>query len=395
MGLNATPMANRTHIGFFGRRNVGKSSLVNAITGQSLSVVSDTAGTTTDPVRKTMELLPIGPVVIIDTPGYDDVGELGQLRVKKTVEILQITDLAVLVIDAQFGKQKEDIKLIQQFEENEVPYVVLWNKMDLLEEKEKIPENEIYVSAIGRENIEEAKELIAKVGQEKKREEKWLVKDLVDAQEGYVVLVVPIDESAPKGRLILPQQQVLRELLELRVMTIVVQPEELPKVLQNESGIQLVITDSQKFEEVSKMVPETVPLTSFSILMARYKGFLQTALQGIQQVKCLQDGDKVLISEGCTHHRQCKDIGSVKIPNWLRKHTKKQLEITLSAGREFPEDLSQYAMVIHCGGCMLPEKEVERRKRIAEKQKIPFVNYGILIAHMKGILTRCINNLPQ
>ncbi len=394
MGLNDTPSANRLHIGFFGCRNAGKSSVVNVITGQDLAVVSDTLGTTTDPVMKAMELLPLGPVMIIDTPGFDDEGELGELRIKKTKDILNRTDIALLVVDATKGLQKSDKELIAVFEQKEIPYLIINNKVDLTEASHDMADKEIYVSAKTGQGIQECKERIGTmVSVEESRLQ--IVGDLLEPTD-FVVLVVPIDEAAPKGRLILPQQQTIRDILEAGATAVVVKDTELKETLENiGKKPKMVITDSQVFGKVSKEVPADVPLTSFSILMARYKGFLTTAVNGVAAVEQLKDGDKVLISEGCSHHRQCGDIGSVKIPTWLRKYTGKDLEICLSSGREFPEDLSEYALVIHCGGCMLNEREVKYRMKSAMDQGVPFTNYGITIAYMQGILNRSIEVIPE
>lgn len=389
MGLNDTPSANRIHIGFFGCRNAGKSSVVNAITGQELAVVSDTLGTTTDPVMKAMELLPLGPVMIIDTPGFDDEGELGELRVKKAKNILNRTDIALLIVDSSVGLKDTDNELISIFKEKEIPYLIVKNKSDLLENVPVAKENEIYVSAVNKTAIHECKEMIGKMLSVEDMK-KHIVGDLIQPSD-FVVLVVPIDESAPKGRLILPQQQTIRELLETGATTIVVKETELAETLaQLGKKPSLVITDSQVFGKVSEVVPSDIPLTSFSILMARYKGYLETAAKGVAMVEKLKDGDRVLISEGCTHHRQCNDIGSVKIPRWLKSYTEKEIQIELSSGREFPEDLSPYALVIHCGGCMLNEREVKYRMKCAMDQGIPFTNYGITIAYMQGILKRSV-----
>ena len=396
MGLNSTPSANRVHIGFFGRRNAGKSSVVNAVTGQELAVVSDTKGTTTDPVYKAMELLPIGPVMIIDTPGFDDEGALGELRVRKTKQVLNKTDIAVLVVDATEGKKQCDEELIHIFKEKEIPYIVVNNKADLLSEDyvkkaEVCPQNatEQYVSALTGDGIYELKECIGKLTPNEDMTLK-IVGDLLNPGD-FVILVVPIDSAAPKGRLILPQQQTIRDVLEANAAAIVVKESELHDTLA-ELGKRpaMVITDSQAFEQVSAEVPADIPLTSFSILMARYKGYLDTAVKGVQAIENLKDGDKILISEGCTHHRQCDDIGTVKIPRWLKQHTGKELIIETSSGTEFPEDLTPYALVIHCGGCMLNEREVKYRMKCAVDQKVPFTNYGIAIAQMKGILKRSI-----
>ena len=414
MGLNSTPSANRVHIGFFGRRNAGKSSVVNAVTGQELAVVSDTKGTTTDPVYKSMELLPIGPVMIIDTPGFDDEGALGELRVRKTKQVLNKTDIAVLVVDATEGKKQCDEELIRIFKEKEIPYIIVNNKADLLSDEisEKVCQNNVseqrkaeqnallssgqeqYVSALTGAGIYELKECLGKLTPNEDMTLK-IVGDLLHPGD-FVVLVVPIDSAAPKGRLILPQQQTIRDVLEANAAAIVVKESELKQTLEQLGrSPAMVITDSQVFEQVSEEVSEEIPLTSFSILMARYKGYLETAVNGVAAIDHLKDGDKILISEGCTHHRQCDDIGTVKIPRWLKQHTGKKLIIETSSGTEFPEDLTSYALVIHCGGCMLNEREVKYRMKCAEDQKVPFTNYGIAIAQMKGILKRSIELFPN
>lgn len=397
MSLNSTPSANRVHIGFFGCRNAGKSSLVNAVTGQELAVVSDVKGTTTDPVSKAMELLPLGPVVIIDTPGYDDEGALGEKRVRKTKQTLNKTDIAVLVVDGTRGMNKYDFELLSIIKEKNIPYIIVYNKSDAGEAVSVVDgENCIAVSAEKNENIYELKERIGKLMPSD--DGKTLVDGIMSAGD-TAVLVIPIDEAAPKGRLILPQQQVIRDILEAGAAAVTVRNTELARTLQKLEGkVRMVITDSQAFEEVAAIVPKEIPLTSFSILMARFKGYLETAVKGIQAVDSLKDGDRILVSEGCTHHRQCEDIGTVKLPNWLLKYTGKDLKFEWSSGREFKEDLSPYAMVIHCGGCMLNEREVKYRMKCAVDQGIPFTNYGIAIAYMKGILQRSIEpipNLPQ
>ena len=397
MSLNDTPSANRIHIGFFGCRNAGKSSVVNAITGQELAVVSDVLGTTTDPVQKAMELLPLGPVMIIDTPGFDDVGELGEKRIQKTKQILNRTDIAVLVVDAKKGLAATDKQLLALIQEKELPYLIIYNKSDLLESIPAEEEHSIYISALQKQGIQECKEKLAhRISAEDMTLQ--IVGDLLNPGD-FAVLVIPIDSAAPKGRLILPQQQVIRDILEAGAASVTVRNTELAQTLQNLEGkVRMVITDSQAFEEVAAIVPKEIPLTSFSILMARFKGYLETAVKGIQAVDSLKDGDRILISEGCTHHRQCEDIGTVKLPNWLLKYTGKDLKFEWSSGREFKEDLSPYAMVIHCGGCMLNEREVKYRMKCAVDQGIPFTNYGIAIAYMKGILQRSIEpipNLPQ
>ena len=394
MGLNDTPSGERVHIGFFGRRNAGKSSVVNAVTGQELAVVSDTKGTTTDPVKKAMELLPIGPVMIIDTPGFDDVGALGEQRVKKTKQILNRTDVAVLVIDAVEGMQQCDRELQNIFEEKQIPYLLVYNKMDLLEQIPEEKQREIYVSALKKERIEELKERIAAIGKVSDGKLQ-LVGDLIHPSD-LVLLVIPIDKAAPKGRLILPQQQVIRDVLEADGAAICVKEYELRELLDKLGTTPaLVITDSQVFAKVSADVPEEIPLTSFSILMARYKGLLDTAVEGVTAIDSLKDGDRILIAEGCTHHRQCDDIGSVKIPRWLRNYTGKELEIETCSGQSFPEDLTPYTLVIHCGGCMLNEREVRYRMKCAKDQQVPITNYGIAIAFMQGILKRSVQMFPH
>ena len=391
MGMNETPSGERLHIAFFGKRNAGKSSLVNAITGQDLSVVSDVEGTTTDPVSKSMELLPIGPVLIIDTPGFDDEGELGALRVKKTKQILNKADVAILVIDATVGMSDCDKELLDLFEDKKIPYLKVWNKSDLIADDDL---DGVVVSAKDQIGIWELKEKIGVLGNRGSNEKK-LVADLVSPLD-FVVLVVPIDSAAPKGRLILPQQQMIRDLLEAGAISIVVRESELEETLSRLGHKPaMVITDSQAFSVVSEIVPQDVPLTSFSILMARNKGFLETAVKGVCAIDRLKDGDKVLISEGCTHHRQCDDIGTVKIPTWLKQYTGKNLIIETSSGIGFPEDLSEYALIIHCGGCMLNEREVLYRMNHAMDEGVPFTNYGIVIAYMKGILARSIELFPN
>ncbi|MFU0828321.1 MAG: tRNA modification GTPase MnmE [Lachnoclostridium sp.] len=394
MGLNDTPSANRIHIGFFGRRNAGKSSLVNAVTGQALAVVSDVKGTTTDPVYKAMELLPLGPVMIIDTPGIDDEGELGGLRVKKAKQVLNKTDIAVLVVDATEGIQNTDSDLIQTFTAKEVPYLIVYNKADLLESVPEAKSNEIYVSAKLQTGIYELKEKIAHLTSTEDEKLK-IVGDLLHPSD-FVVLVTPIDKAAPKGRLILPQQQTIRDILEADATAIVVKEYEFRDTL-NQLGKKpaMVITDSQVFAKVSADTPPNIPLTSFSILMARYKGFLDTAVKGVAAIEKLKDNDKILISEGCSHHRQCDDIGTVKIPRWIKNYTGKNLTFEFTSGTEFPEDLSDYRLIIHCGGCMLNEREVRYRMKCAVDQGIPFTNYGVTIAYMQGILKRSLQIFPH
>ena len=393
MSMNNTPSGERTHIGFFGRRNAGKSSIVNAVTGQDLAVVSDVKGTTTDPVSKAMELLPLGPVMIIDTPGYDDVGELGGLRVKKTRQVLNKTDIAVLVTDGTQPLQDTDRELMELFRAKEIPFLVVRNKADLLPVIPEDTDREIWVSALQGRKIQELKERIARLRQE--APEKRIIADKLNPGD-LAVLVVPIDKAAPKGRLILPQQQTIRDILEAGAGAIVVRDSELALTLQKLGrDPELVITDSQVFGPVSKIVPRQVPLTSFSILMARYKGLLEEAVRGAAAVAGLRDGDTVLIAEGCTHHRQCDDIGTVKIPGWLRKATGKALNIRVCSGTEFPDDLSGIALVVHCGGCMLNEREVRYRMKCAVDQGVPITNYGILIAHLNGILKRSVEIFPD
>ena len=393
MSLNDTPSSERVHIGFFGRRNAGKSSVVNAVTGQELSVVSDVKGTTTDPVTKAMELLPLGPVVIIDTPGFDDEGELGELRVRKTKQILNRTDLAVLIVDGTVGLTDTERQLIGIFTEKNIPYLTVYNKSDIAQ-KRVCQDNETEVSALTGENIHELKERIAALAKLPSAE-KRIVGDLLSPCD-MVVLVTPIDAAAPKGRMILPQVQTLRDVLDADAMAVFTKEHQLAETLGKLSAPpKMVITDSQAFAMVSKTVPEDVPLTSFSILMARYKGFLETAIKGAAAIRSLEDGAKVLISEGCTHHRQCGDIGSVKLPALLKKYTGKDIDIALSSGRDFPEDLSPYSLVIHCGGCMLGEREMTYRRKTAEDQNVPFTNYGIAIAMMNGILRRSLGVFPD
>lgn len=388
--MNQTPVSERLHIGIFGKRNAGKSSLMNAIIGQNLAIVSETKGTTTDPVMKTMELLPLGPVVLIDTPGIDDEGELGVLRIKKACQMLNKTDVAILVVDGREGMTGEDEKLLQQIQKKELPYILVYNKMDSMKElPQSVGENSIWVSAKTGEQIEQLKEMIARIVP-KTRTERRIIGDLLNPLD-FVVLVVPLDGSAPKGRLILPQQQTIRDILEAGAVPIVVKDTELSEMLAKlQVKPRLVITDSQVFGKVASIVPEDIPLTSFSILMARYKGNLKTMVQGAYALDKLQDGDTVLISEGCTHHRQCEDIGTVKLPKWIREYTGKELRFVFTGGTEFPEDLSPYQMVIHCGGCMLQEREMKYRLTCAGDAKIPMTNYGTAIAHIKGILKRSI-----
>ena len=392
MSLNDTPSAERVHIGFFGRRNAGKSSVVNAVTGQELSVVSDVKGTTTDPVLKSMELLPMGPVVIIDTPGFDDEGSLGELRVKKTKQILNRADCAVLVVDATQGLTPADQELIALFQEKDIPYLVAYNKSDLAAAPQ-LGEKELAVSAVTREGIEELKERIARLTRSQ-GEDKRLVGDLLTPGD-LVVLVTPIDSAAPKGRLILPQQQTIRDVLDADCTAIVVKENTLAPTLEKLAvKPRMVITDSQAFAQVDRDTPKDIPLTSFSILMARYKGFLEDAVRGVAAIDRLQDGDRVLIAEGCTHHRQCEDIGTVKLPRWITEYTGKQVNFAFTSGGEFPQDLSPYALVVHCGGCMLNEREMQSRGKKAAASGVPFTNYGIAIAQLHGILRRSLGPFP-
>ena len=405
MGMNETPSADRVHIGIFGRRNAGKSSIVNKVTGQELAVVSDVKGTTTDPVSKAMELLPMGPVVIIDTPGIDDEGHLGELRVRKAKQVLNRVDVAVLVVDATVGKTSVDEELIRIFKEKEIPYLVVYNKADLLKTKDgnrlssenKLNQNaeqSIYASAVTGQNIYELKERIASLAVTDELKLR-LVGDLLEPSD-FVILVVPIDKAAPKGRLILPQQQTIRDVLEAGAAAIVIKEDELSNALENlGKKPKLVITDSQVFAKVSKETPEDIWLTSFSILFARFKGNLKAAAAGAAAIDRLKDGDKILISEGCTHHRQCDDIGTVKLPRWIRNYTGKDLEFEYSSGRDFPEDVTKYSLIVHCGGCMLNEREMRYRQKCALDQEIPITNYGIAIAYMQGILKRCVEMFPD
>ena len=392
MSLNSTPSGERVHIGFFGRRNAGKSSVVNAFTNQQISVVSDVKGTTTDPVTKAMELLPLGPVMIIDTPGFDDEGSLGAERVKRTKQVLNRVDIAVLVVDGTVGKTAADHELIAIFEQKKIPCLVAYNKSDLTGQKEYA--DGLAVSALTKENIDSLKETVARLVKSEDDGRK-ICADLVETGD-IAVLVVPIDKAAPKGRLILPQQQTIRDLLDAGAAALVVRDTELADLLVSlGKKPSVVITDSQAFAKVKDIVPDDVRLTSFSILMARYKGFLETAVAGAAAIERLQDGDRVLISEGCTHHRQCDDIGTVKLPNWLRKYTGKDIVIETSSGKGFPEDLSPYKLVIHCGGCMLNEREMRYRRQFAGDSGVPFTNYGTAIAYMNGILKRTLSVFPD
>ena len=390
MSLNSTPVSERVHIGFFGRRNAGKSSVVNAVTNQQISVVSDVKGTTTDPVTKTMELLPMGPVVIIDTPGFDDEGALGEQRVKRTKEVLNRVDVAVLIVDSTVGKTAADNELVGIFKSKNIPHVIAYNKCDLTDKRF---DDGLAVSATENININRLKETIARLG--KTENSRVICSDLVSVGD-LVVLVIPIDTAAPKGRLILPQQQTIRNILDSGASALVVRDTELEALLGTVgANPKLVITDSQVFNKVKDIVPDSIPLTSFSILMARYKGFLETAVKGAAAIDTLQDGDKVLIAEGCTHHRQCDDIGTVKIPRWLKARTQKDIIMETASGKGFPDDLSPYKLIIHCGGCMLNEKEVSYRRKFAEDSGVPFTNYGTAIAYMQGILKRTLSVFPD
>ena len=404
MSMNQTPMSERVHIGFFGKRNAGKSSVMNAVTGQDLAVVSEVKGTTTDPVYKSMELLPLGPVVMMDTPGIDDEGELGSLRVKKSYQVLNKTDAAVLVIDGTIGASEEDRVLLDRIRKKNIPFVVVINKKELADKavekrvKEELALNDsqtAFVSASTGEGIYELKEQIAAIAAVEEPE-KYLVRDLLDPSD-IAVLVVPIDSAAPKGRLILPQQQTIRDILEADAVSVVVKETELKNVLgQFKKKPKMVITDSQAFEQVSADTPDDILLTSFSILMARYKGNLEQAVHGVTALDSLENGDIVLISEGCTHHRQCDDIGTVKIPRWIREYTGgKEIRIETTSGTEFPDDLTKYKLIIHCGGCMLNEREMKYRLSCAADQGVPMTNYGIMIAYVKGILKRSVEVFPD
>lgn len=403
MSLNATPSSNRIHIGIFGKRNAGKSSIINAVTGQNLAIVSEIKGTTTDPVLKAMELLPLGPVVVIDTPGLDDEGTLGALRIQKAYQILNKTDIAVLIVDGSIGMTKEDFGILDQIQKKQIPYVIVFNKADLIPEDLQgatfgVPgvsdDHVIAVSTSTGQNIYELKELIARQAP-KEDSSKRIVGDLIQPLD-FIVLVVPIDSAAPKGRLILPQQQTIRDVLEADAAAIVVKEVELKETLESlGKKPALVITDSQAFEKVSAEVPREIPLTSFSILFARYKGNLETVIKGAKAIDKLNDNDTVLISEGCTHHRQCDDIGTVKLPRWIKSYTGKQLNFEFTSGTEFPMDLSKYKAIVHCGGCTLNEREMKYRLKCAADQGISVTNYGIAIAHMQGILDRCIEIFPS
>ena len=401
MGMNQTPASERVHIGFFGKRNAGKSSVMNKVTGQELAVVSDVKGTTTDPVYKAMELLPLGPVVMMDTPGIDDEGELGGLRVKKSYQVLNKTDAAVLVIDGKAGMSREDQALLERIRKKNIPSILVLNKRDLLTEEEvcqtlsSLPEgyqegkDYLWVSAQEGTGVQELKERLAVLASTEENQKK-IVGDLLSPGD-FVVLVVPIDKAAPKGRLILPQQQTIRDILDADAVSVVIKEDRLKETLESlGKKPRLVITDSQVFGRVSKDTPKELLLTSFSILFARYKGNLETVVEGARTLEKLKDGDKVLISEGCTHHRQCGDIGTVKLPAWIRKYTGKNLEFSFTSGTEFPDELGEYSLIVHCGGCMLNEREMKYRLSCAEDQGVPMTNYGIIIAYMNGILERSL-----
>ena len=403
MGMNQTPASERVHISFFGKRNAGKSSVINAVTGQDLAIVSSVRGTTTDPVYKTMELLPLGPVMIIDTPGIDDEGELGALRVRKSYQVLNKTDIAILVVDSTTGKGEEELALIHRFHKKGIPYLVVYNKIDLLSGEEVRDlamsgrPGEVLVSAADGMNIQELKEKIATLKPEDTHKYP-LIQDLIKPLD-LVILVVPIDKAAPKGRLILPQQQTIRDILERRALSLVVRDTELKSTLDYflSHGVcpKMVVTDSQAFARVSKDVPENITLTSFSILFSRYKGELETQLEGVAALSSIQDDDRILIAEGCTHHRQCGDIGTCKIPNWIRNYTGKKPVFEFTSGTEFPDDVSSYKMVVHCGGCMLNEREMKYRIACCHDQGVPITNYGLLIAQVTGILKRSLGPFPE
>ena len=403
MGMNQTPASERVHISFFGKRNAGKSSVINAVTGQDLAIVSSVRGTTTDPVYKTMELLPLGPVMIIDTPGIDDEGELGALRVRKSYQVLNKTDIAILVVDSTTGKGEEELALIHRFHKKGIPYLVVYNKIDLLSGEEikdlamSVRPGEVLVSAADGMNIQELKEKIATLKPEDTHKYP-LIQDLIEPLD-LVILVVPIDKAAPKGRLILPQQQTIRDILERGALSLVVRDTELKSTLDHflSQGVcpKLVVTDSQAFARVSKDVPENITLTSFSILFSRYKGELETQLEGVTALSSIQDDDRILIAEGCTHHRQCGDIGTCKIPDWIRNYTGKKPVFEFTSGTEFPDDVSSYKMVVHCGGCMLNEREMKYRIACCRDQSVPITNYGLLIAQVTGILKRSLGPFPE
>ena len=403
MSMNQTPMSERVHIGFFGKRNAGKSSVMNAVTGQDLAVVSEVKGTTTDPVYKSMELLPLGPVVMMDTPGIDDEGELGELRVKKSYQVLNKTDAAVLVVDGLAGAAEEDAALLERIRRKRIPYTVVLNKQDLA--SEKIKEQTMYILGIsGKEmlcvsaadgtGINELKERIAQIAKPEELERR-IIGDMISPSD-FIVLVVPIDSAAPKGRLILPQQQTIRDILEADAVSVVIKEDRVRETIESlGKKPRLVITDSQAFETVAADTPEDILLTSFSILFARYKGNLEMAVKGVTTLDKLKNGDKILISEGCTHHRQCDDIGTVKIPRWIREYTGKEIQFETTSGTQFPDELGEYKLIVHCGGCMLNEREMKYRLSCAEDQGVPITNYGILIAYIKGILKRSVELFPE
>ena len=403
MSKNQTPMSERVHIGFFGKRNAGKSSVMNAVTGQDLAVVSEVKGTTTDPVYKSMELLPLGPVVMMDTPGIDDEGELGKLRGKKSYQVLNKTDAAVLVIDGLSGASEEDAAMLKKIRKKQIPYTVVLNKQDLA--SEEIKEQTIQMLGIGREQllsvsaadgtgINELKERIAQIAKPEELERR-IIGDMISPSD-FIVLVVPIDSAAPKGRLILPQQQTIRDILEADAVSVVIKEDRVRETIESlGKKPRLVITDSQAFEKVAADTPEDILLTSFSILFARYKGNLEMAVKGVTTLDKLKNGDKILISEGCTHHRQCDDIGTVKIPRWIREYTGKEIQFETTSGTQFPDELGEYKLIVHCGGCMLNEREMKYRLSCAEDQGVPITNYGILIAYIKGILKRSVELFPE
>lgn len=394
MGLNDTPNANRTHIAFFGMRNAGKSSLLNAVTGQDIAVVSAVKGTTTDPVSKAMELLPLGPVLMIDTPGFDDAGDVGELRIRKTKQVLDKTDVAILIVDAAAGLSDADREMLKLFAERELPHMVVYNKCDLMAAKPLADEGCAYVSAVTREGIERLKERIAALAKRGEKE-KRIIADIINPGD-VVVLVTPIDGSAPKGRMILPQVQTMRDVLDSNAICMLTQTDTLERTLDSlKTPPQLVITDSQAFGRVKQIVPQSIPLTSFSIIFARYKGILETAVKGAAHIEALEPGDTLLISEGCSHHRQCEDIGTVKLPAWIREYTGKELNFEFTSGGSFPDDIGRYKLIVHCGGCMLNEKAMQYRQRRAEEEGIPFTNYGTLIAYMNGILARSLAPFPK
>ena len=403
MSMNQTPMSERVHIGFFGKRNAGKSSVMNAVTGQDLAVVSEVKGTTTDPVYKSMELLPLGPVVMMDTPGIDDEGELGKLRVKKSYQVLNKTDAAVLVVDGLAGAAEEDAALLERIRRKRIPYTVVLNKQDLASEKIKEQTMHILgisgkemlcVSAADGTGINELKERIAQIA-EPEESKLRIVGDMISPSD-FIMLVVPIDSAAPKGRLILPQQQTIRDILEADAVSVVIKEDRVRETIESlGKKPRLVITDSQAFETVAADTPEDILLTSFSILFARYKGNLEMAVKGVTTLDKLKNGDKILISEGCTHHRQCDDIGTVKIPRWIREYTGKEIQFETTSGTQFPDELGEYKLIVHCGGCMLNEREMKYRLSCAEDQGVPITNYGILIAYIKGILKRSVELFPE